>query len=72
MAEVSCLYQQLCSPIEVHLDAVYRIFIYLQKNFGKIPGRMVYDPMYEPTDDKVFEVVGRYLDEWKDLYPYDQ
>ena len=24
--------------------------------------------MYEPTDDNVFEVVGRYLDEWKYLY----
>ena len=30
---------------------------------------MEYDPMYEPTDENVFEVVGRYLDEWKDFYP---
>ena len=29
---------------------------------------MTYDPMYEPTDANVFGVVGRYLDEWKDLY----
>ena len=49
--EVSCLSQHLCSPIEGHLDAVYRIFIYLQKNLGKNPGRMAYDPMYEPTEE---------------------
>ena len=30
---------------------------------------MAYDPMYEPTDESLFEVVGRYLDEWKYLYP---
>ena len=28
--------------------------------------------MYEPTDENVCEVVGRYLDEWKYLYPYAQ
>ena len=36
---------------------------------GKNPGRVVYDPMYEPTGENVFEVVGRYLDEWKYSYP---
>ena len=25
--------------------------------------------MYEPTDENVFEVVGRDLDEWKNFYP---
>ena len=60
--DVSCLYQHLFPPREGHLDAVYRIFKYLQKNLGKKPGRMAYEPMYEPTDDNVFEVVGRYLD----------
>ena len=34
--------------------------------------RMEYDPMYEPTDENVFEVVGRYLDEWKYFYPDSQ
>ena len=43
-----------------------------QKNLDNNPGRMVYDPMYEPTDEHVFEVVARYLDEWKDFYPDDQ
>ena len=62
----------MCSPREVHLDAVYLIFVYVQKNLVKNPGRMAYDPMYEPTDDNVFEVVGGYLDEWKDFYPNDQ
>ena len=72
LTEVSCLSQKLCSPREGHLDAVYRIFSYLQKNLGKNPGRMTYDPMYEPTDDNVFEVFGRDLDEWKNFYPDDQ
>ena len=67
LTEVICLSHHLCYPISGHLDAVYRIFRYLQKNLGNNPGRMAYDPMYEPTDENVFEVVGRYLDEWKDL-----
>ena len=28
---------------------------------------MTYKTMYETTDDNVFEVVGRDLDEWKDF-----
>ena len=72
LTEVSCLSQHLSSPIEVYLDDVYRIFRYLQKNLGKNPGRMVYAPMYEPTDENLFEVVGRYLDYWKDFYPNSQ
>ena len=60
--------QHLCSPIEVHLDFVYRIFIYSQKNLGDNPGRMAYGPMYEPTNEIVFEFFGRDLDEWKYFY----
>ena len=55
-----------------YLDAVYRIFSYLQKNLGKDSWRTAYEPMYEPTDENVFEVVGRDLYEWKDLYPNAQ
>ena len=61
--EVSCLSQHLCYPREGQLDDVYRIFRYLQKNLCKNPGRMSYDLIFEKTDDNVFEVVGRYLDE---------
>ena len=67
--EVIYLSQYLCSPREGNLDSVYRILGYLQKNLGKIPGRMEYDPMYEPTDKNLFEVVGIYLYEWEYLYP---
>ena len=56
----------------MHLDAVYRIFRYLQKNLGKNPGRMSYDLMCEPTDENIFEVAGRYLYEWKYFYPEAQ
>ena len=59
----------MCSPREGHIDAVYHILNYLQKNLGKNPFRMAYDPVYEPTDENVFEFVGRYLDQWKYFYP---
>ena len=67
LTEVSCLYQPLCPPREVHLDAVYNIFRYLRNNMGKNPVRMTYDPMYEPTYDNVFEIDGIGLDDWKYL-----
>ena len=70
--DVSCLSQHLCYPREGHLDDVYLIFRYLQKDLGKNPGRMAYKPMYKPTYEKVFEGVGRDLDEWKYFYPNAQ
>ena len=69
LTELSCSYQHLCSLIKGHLDAVYRIFRYLQNNLCMNPGRMIYDSMYEPTYEKFFEVSGKYLDELKDFYP---
>ena len=51
------------------LDDVYRIFIYFHKKLGKKPGRMTYNPMYEPTYENVFGVVGICLDKWKYFYP---
>ena len=69
LTEASFLSQQLCYPIEGHLDSVYRIFRYLQNNLGKNPGMMTYNPMYEVADENLFEVVGIYLGEWKDFYP---
>ena len=69
LTDLSCLSQHLCYQREGHLDTVYGIFRYLQKNLGKNPGRMAYYPMYEPTDENIFEVVGRYLYEWKYFYP---
>ena len=72
MEELSCLSQHLGSPREGHLGSIYRIFRYLQNNLGKNPGRIAYEPMYETTDENVFEVVGRDLHEWEFLYPYGQ
>ena len=69
LTEVSCLSKHLYYPIEVHIDAVYHIFRYLQKNLGKNPGRIKFNPMYELTYESMFEVVGRYLDQWKEFYP---
>ena len=67
LTKVIFLYQHLCSPREEQLDAVCRIFRYLQKNPGKNPGMMSYEPMYEPTDENAFSVVGRDLYKWKYL-----
>ena len=33
---------------------------------------MKYDPIYEPTDENIFQVVGRDLDEWKYFNPGDK
>ena len=62
---VSYLSQNLCSPIEGHLDSFHFIFRYLQKNLGNNPGRIKYNPMYERTNENAFEVFGRDFDEWK-------
>ena len=69
LTELNFLSKNLCSLIKVHLDAVYNIFRYFQNNLGVNPGRMTYDSMYEPTYDNLFDIIGRYLDKWKDFYP---
>ena len=66
--EVSCLSQHLCAPREGHLNAAYKIFRYLQKNIGKNPGRIAFDPLIEYDDENIFNGP---LDkeEWVDFYP---
>ena len=54
MMEVSCLYQHLFSTCEEHLNAVYKIFRYLQNNLSKNPGRIKFDPACVHTDEKEF------------------
>ena len=68
MTEVSCLSQHLCAPREGHLQAVYKIFRYLQKNMDKNPGRLVFDPLLEYTDEKIFDGTPTTQD-WIDFYP---
>lgn len=67
--EVSCLSQHLCAPRTGHLNAVYKIFRYLQKNMEKNPGRIVFDPLLEHTDERVFDGSAKSKKEWKDFYP---
>ena len=69
LTEISSFISTLVLPKKGNLENFKRIFRYLHKNFGKKQRRMAYDPMYEPTDENVFEVVGRDLDEWKNFYP---
>ena len=61
MTEVSCLSQYLCSPREGQINAVYKIFRYLQKNLSKNPVRIEFVPACVNTDEKVFEGIAREL-----------
>ena len=65
MTEVSFLSQNLWSPHEGHIDAVYNIFRQPQNNLAKNPGRIEFDPDFVPTDDQVFEESKRDLEDWK-------
>ena len=56
MTEVSFSSQRLCLPREGHLNVVYTIFRYLQKNLSNNTVRIAFDPSYAHTYDKVFEV----------------
>ena len=47
-------YPQL-SFTQVHLEILYRIFCYLQKNLGKNPGRVIfYGEFNTSTDEAIF------------------
>ena len=67
--EVSCLSQHLCAPREGHLQNVYKIFRYLQKNMEKNPGRLVFDAAMEHSPEEVFEAGAKTQEEWNDFYP---
>ncbi len=69
LTEVSCLAQYSCAPREGHLQAIYKIFRYLQKNLSRNPGRVVFDPFLQHTDEKVFEMGAKTKEEWNDFYP---
>ena len=62
MKDVSCLSQNLCSPREGHLNTVYNVFRYLQKNLSKNPERISFDPDCVPTDAQIFEESTRELE----------
>ena len=67
MTEVNCLFQHLCSPCEGHLNTVYNIFVYLQKNLSNNPGRIAFDTACVRTDDKVFKGNIIELEDWKEF-----
>ena len=69
MTELSCLSKLLFSPREGHLNAVYKIFRYLQKNISKNLGRVAFDPVFVHTDEKLFEGIKKDLEDWKNFYP---
>ena len=63
MTEISCLYQHLCSPCEVCLNADCNIYRYLQKNKLMNPGRIAFDPAFVHTDENLFKVSTRELED---------
>ena len=69
MKEVSYLSQHLCPPRGRHLNSVYKMFRYPQKNLSKNPGNIEFDTACLHTNDKIFEGSIRELEYWKDFYP---
>ena len=69
MTEVSWLSQNLCSPSDGHLNSVYKVFRYLQKNLSKNLGRIAFDPACVQTDEKVFQGITIELEDCKEFYP---
>lgn len=69
MTEVSCLSQHMCEPRVGHLDAVYNIFRYLQRNMNKNKGRIGFDPVIPFIDPMLFSNSSQNLEHWKDFYP---
>ena len=69
LTEVSVLSQHLCNPREGHLDAVYRIFNYLDKRRKAIPGKLGFDPVR--PDDVVSPLDGASISkvDWAEFYP---
>ena len=69
LTEVSVLSQHLCNPREGHLDAIYRIFNYLDKRRKAIPGKLGFDPAR--PDDVVSPLNGASVDpvDWLEFYP---
>ena len=55
---ISVLYQYLCNPRDSQLNALYRIFWYLncEMSRGKNPNmvRLVYDARHKEVDDRLF------------------
>ena len=60
ITEVSMLASCLAAPRQGHLDAVFRIFAYLEKKHNS---RLVFDPTYPDIDMAQFKEC-----DWKDFY----
>lgn len=69
ITEVSCLSQYSCSPRVGHLDAVYGIFRYLQRNLSRNVGRLGFDPIIPHIDENIFNDSPDTVEHWKEFYP---
>ena len=54
MKKVSCLSQHLCSPHKGHLNNIYKILRYIQKDLSNNTVTISFDPACLHTDEKVF------------------
>ena len=66
---VKLFYQHLCSPHEGHLNAIYYVFRYLQKNLSNNPGKIAFDIPCSHKDEKVSEGMTIELKGCKEFYP---
>ena len=55
MKEIICLSRYLLSPCERHINAVNKVFRYLQNSLSNNPGRVSFDPDCVPAD---YQVLG--------------
>ena len=52
-----------------HLEAVYKIYHYIDKNIKVNPGRIGFDSTYQEIDERLFDGQSRAVEQWKDFYP---
>ena len=67
--EVGCILQQLCSPREGNLYAVYHIFRYLKVHLKDNPGRILFYGTLKRSSESFFELGTQDKEEWNYFYP---
>jgi len=67
LTEVSCLSQHLAEPREGRLEAIYKIFKYLDLRLKDSKGRIVFNGKSMFIDSTTFNDMNR--EEWTEFYP---
>ena len=65
MTEVSCFLHQLCAPQVNHLEALYKIYHYMRKNIKHNQDCLLFDPLLQDIDDRLFDDENKVIDQWR-------